>query len=94
MNTPLRASAAVTSVSWGTRISLDCDYEGAAAQASGVSYGLTVIADDGSRHSLGTWTVAPGHHTKFTSGTSLPDSTLRAIEIVNNTGKPVLSLSL
>jgi hypothetical protein len=53
-----------------------------------------VVADDGSRHSLGTWTVAPGRHTKFTSGTSLPDSTLRTIEIVNNTGKPVLSLSL
>jgi hypothetical protein len=95
VDTPLHASAAVTSVSWGTRISLDCDYEGSgAAQANGVSYGLTVVADDGSRHSLGTWTVAPGRHTKFTSGTSLPDSTLRTIEIVNNTGKPVLSLSL
>lgn len=95
VKTPLRASAAVTSVSWGTRISLDCAYQDATAgQPNGGSYGLTVIANDGSRHSLGTWSVAPGRHTKFTSGTSLSGSQLRTIEIVNNTGTPVLSLNL
>ena len=94
VNTPLHATAAVTSVSWGTRISLDCDYDGAGGQPNGASYGLTVIAKDGSRHSLGTWTVAPGRHTKFTSGTSLPDSALRTIEITNSTGTPVLALNL
>jgi hypothetical protein len=95
VNTPLRASAAVTSTNWGTRISLDCDYYGVAeGSMKDASYGLTVVADDGSRHSLGTWTVAPGRHTKFTSGTSLPDSSLRTIEIVNNNGTAVLALNL
>lgn len=95
VNTPLRASAAVTSVSWGTRISLDCAYQDAATgQPNRGEYGLTVIAADGTRHNLGTWMVAPGRHTKFTSGTSLSNSQLRTIEIVNSTGKPVLSLNL
>lgn len=93
--TPLRATAAVTSTSWGTRISLDCDYYGAAAgSANGVSYALTVVAKDGSRHSLGTWTVAAGRHTKFTSGTALPDSSLRSIQITSSNGTPVLALNL
>ncbi len=95
VSTPLRATAAVTSTSWGTRISLDCDYYGSAQGGeSGVSYALTVIAKDGSRHSLGTWTVAPGRHTKFTSGTALPDSALRAIQITSSNGTAVLSLDL
>jgi hypothetical protein len=92
---PLRATAAVTSTSWGTRISLDCDYFGAAQGPAGaVSYGLTVVAKDGSRHTLGTWTVAPGRHTKFTSGTALPDSALRTIQITSISGTPVLALNL
>ncbi|HEX4015474.1 MAG TPA: zf-HC2 domain-containing protein [Frankiaceae bacterium] len=94
-DTPLRASAAVTSVSWGTRISLDCDYYGLAQNAAkGASYALTVVAKDGSRHVLGTWTVAPGRHTKFTSGTALPDSDLRSIQITRNNGTPILGLDL
>ncbi len=95
VTTPLQASAAVTNVSWGTRISLDCDYYGATQGAtSSASYGLTVIAKDGSRHSLGTWTVTSGRHTTFTSGTSLANSQLRTIEIVSNDGTPVLALNL
>ncbi|HEX4431872.1 MAG TPA: zf-HC2 domain-containing protein [Frankiaceae bacterium] len=94
-STPLRATAAVTSTSWGTRISLDCDYYGAPqSSANGVAYALTVIAKDGSRHTLGTWTVAPGRHTKFTSGTALPNSALRSIQITSNNGTPVLALDL
>lgn len=98
-STPLRATADVTSTSWGTRISLDCDYYAAAgsstsSSAGGVSYALTVVAKDGTRHSLGTWTVAPGRHTKFTSGTALPDSALRSIEITSNNGTPLLALEL
>jgi hypothetical protein len=94
VSTPLRATAAVTSTSWGTRISLDCDYYGSPSSPAKGSYALTVIAKDGTRHSLGTWTVAPGRHTKFTSGTALPDSALRTIQITSNNGTPVLSLDL
>ena len=95
VNTPLQASAAVTSVSWGTRISLDCQYGAAAPTGpTNATYGLTVVAKDGSRHTLGTWSVAPGKHTMFTSGTSLPDSSLRTIEITNESGAAVLALNL
>jgi hypothetical protein len=94
VNTPLQATAAVTRTDWGTRISLDCDYYPSPQVTSGVTYALTVIAKDGSRHSLGTWTVTAGRHTKFTSGTALPDSQLRTIQITSSSGKPVLALNL
>jgi anti-sigma-K factor RskA len=94
VNTPLQATAAVTSTGWGTRITLDCDYYPSQEVASGVTYALTVVAKDGSRHSLGTWTVTPGRHTTFTSGTALPDSQLRTIQITSSGGKPVLALNL
>jgi hypothetical protein len=91
--TPLHATAAVTGVSWGTRISLDCEY-GSGQGQPGAMYALMVVAKDGTRHSLGTWTVAPGKHTKFISGTALPDSSLKTIEITNSSGKAVLALNL
>src|SRR6185437_695542 len=86
-NTPLHATASVTGVSWGTRISLDCQYGTGQGGQPGAMYALMVVAKDGSRHSLGTWTVVTGHHTQFTSGTALPDSSLKTIEITNSSGK-------
>jgi len=93
VSTPLTATASVTSTSWGTRISLDCNYYGSGG-TNGAWYALTVVAKDGSRHSLGTWTVDAGRHTKFTSGTALPDSALRTIEITSSKGTAVLALNL
>jgi anti-sigma factor RsiW len=93
-DTPLHATAAVTGVSWGTRIRLDCEYGSGQGGKPGAMYALMVVAKDGSRHSLGTWTVEPGRHTKFTSGTALPHSSLKTIEITNRSGKAVLALNL
>jgi hypothetical protein len=91
--TPLRATAAVSDAAWGTRVSLDCDYYGD-VPAGRAQYGLTVVAKDGSRHSLGTWTVTAGVHTKFTSGTALPSAAIRSIEITRGDGIPLLALNV
>jgi hypothetical protein len=93
--TPLRATAAVSDTDWGTRVILDCDYYGdVPAGVTRGQYGLTVVGKDGSRHSLGTWTVAAGAHTKFTSGTALPSAAIRSIEITRGDGIPLLALNL
>jgi hypothetical protein len=93
--TPLEATAAVRSTGWGTEISLDCHYyPGWSPGPTPPTYGLTVIGKDGSSHSLGTWTVSAGTHSKFTSGTALASSQLRSIEITDSKGKPVLSLAV
>lgn len=93
-STSLHATAAVSERAWGTEIVLDCDYPGSAYSQTKVAYSLTAIAQDGSRTPLGTWTVASGKHTTFTSGTALTKGELRAIEITRPNGKAVLSLNL
>ena len=92
--TPLRATAALSPVGWGTRISLDCSYPDYLPRGTERAFGLTIVAKDGTRQLLGTWTVAAGVHTKFTSGTSLPASAIRSVQITSSDGVKVLSLSL
>jgi hypothetical protein len=92
--TPLRATAAVSHAEWGTRISLDCNYRYTPARAGRFSYELIVVAKDGTRHNLGSWTVAAGVDTKFTSGTALPDSAISSVQIASSDGTPLLSLDV
>jgi hypothetical protein len=92
--TPLRATAAISHTEWGTRISLDCNYRYAPAGTARFSYQLIVVATDGTRHNLGSWTVAVGVHTKFTSGTALSDSAIRSVQVTSSDGTPLLSLDV
>jgi anti-sigma factor RsiW len=92
--THLQATAAISERQWGTEITLDCNYPGSTSARTPDSYELTVISDDGMRHSLGSWTVAGGSHTKFTSGTALTPSQLRTVQITRIDGAPVLSLNI
>jgi hypothetical protein len=93
--TPLRATADISSQPWGTKISLDCDYIGyPSAPAGGWAYNLKVIAKDGTAQDLGTWRVASSAHTRFSSGTQLPRSAIRTVQITTPSGTPVLSLNL
>ncbi len=92
--TPLHATAALSEVRWGTRISLDCSYPDYLPQGTKRAFGLTVVAKDGTRQLLGTWTVAAGAHTRFTSGTSLPQTAIRSVQITRSDGVAVLSLNL
>jgi len=93
--TPLRATADVSSQSWGTKISLDCDYVGyAQAPAGGWAYNLKIITKDGTAQDLGTWRVTASEHTRFSSGTQLPKDAIRTVQITTVAGTPVLSLNL
>lgn len=95
---PLRATASVTAKPWGTQISLDCSYiAGSGYVAPGgqpAAYALRVTERDGSSHQLGSWTVRAGTETKFTSGTAIATSQIRAVQITLPNGVPVLQLSL
>ena len=92
--TSLRATAVVSERRWGTEISLDCSYPGSTAAYTPQVFGLVVIRKDGTRQSLGTWTVEGGRHTAFTSGTALTPEQLRALQITGIDGTPILSLNV
>ena len=91
--TPVRATAELSSVAWGTRIDLRCSYaEG--TYAPGLAYGLVVIDRSNVAHQLGNWQLVPGKDTFYTSGTSLAQADIAEVEITTSAGRPVLQLTL
>jgi anti-sigma factor RsiW len=91
---PVRATAALADRKWGTEIDLDCSYTGhASASAHRRTYGLRLIDRNGATHDLGTWTLAPGTETTFTSGTALPRNQISSIQITRPNGTPILQLT-
>lgn len=91
---PVRATAALADRKRGTEIDLDCYYTGhASASADRRTYGLRVIDRMGATHDLGTWTLAPGTETTFTSGAALSPAEIASIQITLPNGTPILHLT-
>jgi hypothetical protein len=91
---PVRATAALADRKWGTQIDLDCYYTGhASVSAARLTYGLRLIDRKGATHDLGTWTLAPGTETTFTSGTALSRSEISSVQITLPNGTPILHLT-
>jgi anti-sigma-K factor RskA len=92
--TGLRATAALSERQWGTEISLDCSYPGSTSAHATQAFGLVIVGKDGTRQSLGTWTVQGGRHTAFTSGTALTPEQVRELQITRIDGTPILALDV
>jgi hypothetical protein len=91
---PVRATAALADRKWGTEIHLDCYYtDPANGSAARHTYGLRVIDRTGATHDLGTWTLAPGSETTFTSGTALARDQISSVDITLPNGTPILHLA-
>ncbi|MDQ1121714.1 anti-sigma factor [Microbacterium trichothecenolyticum] len=80
---PLEASVKLTSVPWGTRIDLVCEYTGQVLDAppGGWPYALAITDDSGSTSVLSTWRAGPGATTELSAGTDLSASRIGAVEI-------------
>jgi len=90
---PLHADARLSSVSWGTRIELDCRYTaapGEEAPAKGWPYALAVVGSDGETTSVSTWRATPGATARISAGTALTVSEITAVEIRSVTTGRVL----
>lgn len=90
---PVRATAALADRKWGTEIDLDCYYTGHASASARLTYGLRLIDRKGATHDLGTWTLAPGTETTFTSGTALSRDEISSVQITLPNGTPILHLT-
>lgn len=80
---PLEASVKLTSVEWGTRIDLVCEYTGEVLDAppGGWPYALAVTDDTGATTMLSTWRAGPGSTTELSAGTDVSASRIDSIEI-------------
>ncbi|MCJ1706937.1 zf-HC2 domain-containing protein [Microbacterium sp. VKM Ac-2923] len=80
---PLEASVKLTSVPWGTRIDLVCQYTGQVLDAppGGWPYALAITDGTGSTSVLSTWRAGPGSTTELSAGTDLSTADIDAVEI-------------
>jgi hypothetical protein len=89
VQTPVHATAALTDVAWGTRISLQCRYD--TAYPADVEYNLVVTDRSGVAHPAGSWALVPGQTTNFTGGTALHRDQISLVTVT--VGKaPILEL--
>lgn len=92
MSVPVEADVDLTSVAWGTKIDMACDYP-ADAPDKGWTYVLTVVGADGSETDLSTWRVEPGRTARLSAGTALGIDEIRAVEVRTASGQVVLRAS-
>jgi hypothetical protein len=94
VTSPVRATAEVTDVTWGTSIKLHCTYDAASSYLPGEWYSLTVESRAGQSMTLGTWHVVPGKTMTFPAGTALHKGDIKTITIDSGDGKALLQLQL
>lgn len=93
-DTPLTASVDLTPVAWGTSISMDCDYAGAASGEGPWVYSLVVTDTDGHDSQVATWTARAGSSVTLQAATAVPLDDIASIEVRSAAGVPLLAASL
>lgn len=90
---PLSATVELTSVAWGTRLDMVCDYPRSAdpdAPRREWPYVLVVTATDGTTSELSTWRAGPGSTARLEAGTALDAGEIASIEVRSLTDDRVL----
>ncbi|MEP7022013.1 MAG: zf-HC2 domain-containing protein [Pseudonocardiales bacterium] len=90
-DTPVQATAVLTSVSWGTKIDLVCHYY--ASGTPGVDYTLVVLDKHNVAHEAGSWKLVPGKDIHFPGGVSLRRDEIAKVEITVH-DRAILQLTL
>ncbi|MFV8263742.1 anti-sigma factor family protein [Mycolicibacterium peregrinum] len=95
-DTPINASIALTSYSWGTRIDMACSYGSWGKQdAPPQNLGMMVIGRDGSRNEVATWIGLSGATALPSGNTQMPMSDIAAVQLVTSPeGKVLLEKQL
>jgi hypothetical protein len=93
---PVRATVALTSVAWGTRLDLACTYAEARERYDlppSVTYGLFVRTRDGRTEQVGTWRSLEGRTMRLTAATAARRQEIASVEVRTAKGRPVLELA-
>lgn len=98
---PLTANIELTSVEWGTRVEMICDYRAATSPDGGSSlgsrtrYGLYVTDNVGTATRVSTWTSSPGETVTVPGSIDTPLSDITALEVRSlDTGKTLLARNI
>jgi hypothetical protein len=88
--TPVHATIALQPRPWGTEIDLTCWYRRGAAEPPSDRYELVAHGADGATYDLGSWQLAPGRKVIFTSGTALPGTQIKNLQITSQPNGPAI----
>lgn len=91
VSSKVHATAALSSVPWGTKIDLVCEYY--TKDAREWDYQLVVLDKDNVAHPAGSWKLVPGKVVHFTSGTSLARDQISKVQVTLR-DRPILQLNL
>jgi len=79
VDSPVHATAALSSVAWGTKIDLVCEYYTNVAREW--DYQLVVVDKHNVAHPAGSWKLVPGKVAHFTGGTALSRDQISKVQI-------------
>ncbi|ERG65441.1 hypothetical protein L332_13450 [Agrococcus pavilionensis RW1] len=92
VDAPLEASVSLEPAAWGTRLELECSYEGDADPAApdGLPYVLVLTDRAGRPSEVSSWRAAPGQTARLAAATALAADEIASIEIRLDDGDAVL----
>lgn len=90
---PVRASATLTAMAWGTEIDVRCHYLPGTAP-SPYSYDMWIADRTGHRERVGSWRLPTDKDISFATGTALQQVQISTIDITLSDGEPILRLTL
>jgi Putative zinc-finger len=89
---PLHATAQLEDRSWGTHITLRCEYDGQVYSPG--DYTLVVTDKTGRAQQIATWSVVPGKVATVDGSTALAPKDISTVQVRTAKNKPVLMLKL
>jgi hypothetical protein len=83
VDAPLSATVELVSVGWGTRLDLECTYDGGGGPgaSAGVPYTLVVRDREGNPSEVSSWRAAPGATARLSGATALDRDQIATVEI-------------
>jgi len=93
----MAVSLGLTSVDWGTRIAITCDYPagGTWAGPDGAwAYSLVLTDAAGNTSQVSSWTAVPGKTIHLDAATAIPLDQIASVRVVSSTGATILSGSV
>jgi anti-sigma factor RsiW len=78
---PLSASVSLIEQGWGTRIDVECRYDGGRDYAAAADYAMYVTDADGQEARIATWAAAPGQTVTPSASTSLSVDEIRSVDV-------------
>jgi len=90
---PLRASLAMDTTAWGTKLTLSCTYDGPVYPGQVPTYSLLVHTKSGRVEHVATWRAVPDKTTVLSAATDVNAADIASVEVRTTDGQPVLRLA-